>query len=810
MRISSRDVRIAARSLLRHRGFAAVAVLSLALAISLNTAMYSVIDALVSPKLDMRAPDRLYWLTIWGDMRGTVDNATRASLLQSGFHTYEGVSYYSGGYGQYAAVEHGRSFAQVRRAVVAPNYFALLGVHPLAGRIFADDDATSGAQPVLLSEQLAGTLFPDGASPIGASIDVDGTKHPVIGVLSRGASLPGRDDAMWMLPPPNVNLRALPINVVRLRDGASLVEADHELTVLSTRLALLSGESPKYTRFQLSSATTPQFHFKNFHYALIAAVVAVLLIACANLANLQLARGIGRSRELALRAALGASRSDIIAQLVIESVMLAGVGLILGLLLTFWGTHLIASRIPPSVAEFIIAPQTSWRVLVFAVVACVVCVILVGLFPAIRVSRVDPNELLKSGAGTGAHKRNRRQYGAMIAVQMGLSLALLSGAAIVVRAAIYYRQLRVGYDIKPLATAWLYFRSDTPRVVRYVDLQHDLIARARAMRETEDASVTFSGSVRNGAITIASAGGTTRQIPAPLYGYSIVSPSHLRTYRIPVVQGRDFTDGVANESELIIDQATARFLWPGGDPIGRLIKLGDDTSTAPWIRVVGVAQSMQTIEWSWGGPPRERIASRLGAIYYRPSDRDSVRVGKQGLVFDVDVRSASDPERLPISLRRHFVASPPYRLLSTRSMEERLGLLRERQRHNFVGTTFLIFALLALGLAALGIYGVIAHSVAERRREFGVRLALGASARDILRAVLREGNAIALGGIALGLLCTQQTAGWLRAFSFDEDRYDAPLFAAMAAVLFAVAVLSALWPALRATRIDPVESLRSE
>ena len=191
-------------------------------------------------------------------------------------------------------------------------------------------------------------------------------------------------------------------------------------------------------------------------------MVAVLLIACANLANLQLARGIGRSRELALRAALGASRRDIVMQLLLESTILAAAGLILGLVLTFWGVHLLGSRIPPSVAEYVIAPQTSWRVMVFAVVACVVCVILVGLLPALRVSRVDPNELLKAGAGTGAHKRNRRQYGIMVAAQMGLSLALLSGAAIVVRSAGYYRGLRVGYDVKPMATATMYLRSDKP------------------------------------------------------------------------------------------------------------------------------------------------------------------------------------------------------------------------------------------------------------------------------------------------------------------------------------------------------------
>ena len=462
LRVSSQDVRLAARSFLRHRGFSIVAVLSLALAISLNTTMYSVIDALVAPKLDIRSPDRLYFLKIWGDIRSRVDQPTRASLLRSGFHTYEGISYYGHQWGDGVAVEYGRRFARADYATVAPNFFSLLGVHPLAGRVFNDADIASGAQPVILSERLVGTLFPDGASPIGASIDVDGVKHPVIGALRRGSTLPGSDVAMWMLPPPSVNLRMLPMNVVRLRDESSYTEAVRELAVLSARFAALAGERPKDTWFQLIPATTPQFHFRNFHFALIGAVVAVLLIACANLSNLQLARGIGRSRELALRAALGASRADIVTQLLLESALLAGAGLGLGLLLTFWGTHLLGSRIPPSVADFVIAPQTSWRVLVFAMVACAVCVILVGLLPAVRVSRVDPNELLKAGAGTGAHKRNRRQYGLMVAAQMGLSLALLSGAAIVVRSAAYYRELRVGYDVKPLATATLYVRSIRP------------------------------------------------------------------------------------------------------------------------------------------------------------------------------------------------------------------------------------------------------------------------------------------------------------------------------------------------------------
>jgi predicted permease len=817
VRLSRQHIRLAARSFSRHRGFSIVAVLSLALAIALNTTMYSVIDALVNPKLDATDPDRLYWLTIWGDSRHHVDDATRASLLRTGVNTYEAVSLYNANLGAFSrvAIEYKRHYQQVSTAEVAPNFFQVLGARPLAGRTFTDADVNAETQPVILTEGLANALFTDGESPIGKTVDIDGNPVPVIGVVSGAAHLPDRTSDLYRLPPPGTVLSSLPVNVVRLRKGVSGAAADRQFHVLSTRLAALLGLTPADVWFQLKPMKAPQFSFGGFHYALIGAVIAVLLIACANLANLQLARGIGRSRELALRAALGASRADIVAQLVLESALLAGAGLIAGLLMTFWGMHLLASRIPPSVASYITAPQTSWRVFAFAVAASIVCVMLVGLIPAIRVSGVDPNDLLKSGAGTGANKKNRRQYGIMVVAEIGLSLALLSGASIVVRAALRLREVHLGFDIEPLSTAWLSWSAPRDTVVRYTDIANEVVSRVRSLPDVAEASAFFHRGFTSGTVVVYQAGVVPRTVPGD--GYDIVSPSHLRTLNVRIVAGRDFLSARSSEAEVIVDEKTAHVLWPGMNPIGERVKLGGAKTLQPWVRVVGVAANL--------GDPREVVTthsngihySPLGAIYYLPSMSDSIILKRfkrapPGMMpfteLQLLVRSKSDHERMPITLRLSLRDAPPVHLLLAERMDNQLW--QERASHDFIATVFSAFAVLAIGLASLGIYGLVSHSVAERRREIGVRIALGATARDVLHAVLREGNVLALGGVAVGLLFTKYTAGWLVAFSAEDDKYDATLFAAMAAVLFAVAVVSAVIPGLRATRIDPVESLRSE
>lgn len=809
MRLTMQRLRLAARSFLRTPGFTAIAVLSLGLGIALNTTMYSIIDALVNPRVEMRAPNRLFRLDIWGDRHNRVSSRDVAELLQSGLQSLDAAtgsrrqSFLSGD-----AVEYERRYDKAGTVVVRPNYFDVLGVRPIAGRIFTNADYTTNANDAVISDRLAGSLFPDGDSPIGKVIDLNGEPHTVIGVLGRAAHFPGDNTDVWILPNAG-EAHELPLTLVRLRDGATLDQANNEMQVLAARFAQLAGELPKDVRFQLTPAIQHQFSYSGFDFALVASVIAILLIACANLANLQLARGIGRSRELALRAALGASRADIIAQLMLESALLAIGGLIAGLLLSFWGMHLLRNRIPPIIANYSVDPQTSWRVLVFAVVACVVCVMLIGLVPAIRVSRVDPNELLKSGAGTGASRRHRRQYGIMVAAEIALSLALLSGAALVVRAALAFQAPTLAFDTAPLSVAALLMVPPRDTTVSYATVMNQIVSRSRRFPDVADAAVSTSFRVVGDEITANDPSGGPHGVDAPMYSAAVVSPSYFRTLRWPVVKGRDFLDGVPVHPEVIIDQQTARALWPGADPVGAQIKLGAADAKVPWVRVVGVVKDAVRRSQSDLSQASGVLSHPVGQIFYLPSGTDSAHVHGSAF-YTLTVRAKSDPRRMPVTLLSHLHGLPETRVMVAESFDERNAYGAVRRRHDFVATMFSVFAGLALGLAALGIYGIIVHSVAERRRELGVRIALGASARQVLHAVLREGNVVALSGIALGLLITKYTVSWLHAFTLEEAEYDAPTFAAMAIVLFAVVVLAALVPALRATRIDPVESLRNE
>jgi putative ABC transport system permease protein len=799
MRLSRQDLTLAVRSFARRPGFTITAVLSLALAIALNTTMYSVLDALVNPEINARTPSRLYVIQTWGDPKHRVPEPVRASMLREMAPVAQAMTYTSGG--TQLGVEYGNQYAQVRSQTIAPNYFDVMRIGPVRGRAFTDADLSSDMQPVIINEALAATLSPDRDFPIGGRIQVDGSTHVVVGIVRRGAQL-------FVLP--TTPLALLPLNFFRLRDGVTQGEAEARLALISHRFAAAADEEFPGTGFLLKRADAGQFHLGNFHFALIAAVVAVLIIACANLANLQLARGIARSRELALRAALGASRRDIVVQLIVESATLAVTGLFAGLLATFWAMHFIEARIPPSVAEYVVAPRMSWRLFAFATLACLVSTMVIGLYPAIRVSSVDPNELLKGGAGTGASRKHRRQYGIMVATEIGLALALVSAAAIVVRTALVVRDVRMRYDPKPLATEHVYLRAERDTMISRQSYARDLLARVRAIPDVEDAALTDWHTFGRQSLAVEQRNGPPLEHPLVPGGYVIVTPSYLRTLRMPVVRGRDFLDGGNAEPEAIIDRAFARRFWPGIDPIGLRVKLDEFKAETPWIRVVGIIDEGE----SRAGQIRSNILATNaapGEIFVTGLSPDSLRLPKGRIAaFSVVARAKSDPARLPVTLRRYVPPSPLLWLVTASSMEDALFITRTRQSHDFVASLFSLFAFLAVGLAALGVYGIVHHSVGERKRELGVRLALGATPRDIVHAVIREGNPMVLAGVALGLYLIKRTVLWLHGFSIEGDEYDAALFATMAALLFATALIAALIPAWRATKIDPVESLRSE
>ncbi|MGH7615965.1 MAG: ABC transporter permease [Gemmatimonadaceae bacterium] len=407
------------RSLRRQRSYVAVVVLSLALGISLNTIMYGMLDALLHPRMDMAQPENLWWIRYYGDYKFHVDNRQRDEALATGMHSYEAITRFEPGF-RPQLLEHGQNLTEGSVAGVALNTFGMLGVHPIAGRTFGPADEGADVKPIVINQRLATSLFPNGESPLGATVMVDRDPYTVIGVLSDAADFPTYRTAAWRLVP--FNSRAMYVRLIRLRNGATRADAERELSLLSERFAAEAGESPRDVAFRLHQAADPEFQFKGFHYALIAAVLSVLLVACANLANIQLARGISRRRELALRAALGATRSSLVAHLTIEAAILATAGLALGLLLTYWGTRGLSALIPPAVGNYIVKPQMSWRVLEFALAATAFCVLAIGVAPAIPVSRTNPSDLLKSGAGTGATRRHRLAYGWLVGLEIALAL----------------------------------------------------------------------------------------------------------------------------------------------------------------------------------------------------------------------------------------------------------------------------------------------------------------------------------------------------------------------------------------------------
>ncbi|HEY4218745.1 MAG TPA: FtsX-like permease family protein [Gemmatimonadaceae bacterium] len=809
MPISTESIRLSARTLRKQPVFATVVILSLALAIALNTMMYGVLDAMIHPRLDIRKPEQLYWVRFYGDYKFVVDNRHRDAAVTSGMHSYSAITREDGGFGSgsLTLLEHGQNVTEGAVDGVGANYFDVLGPHIIAGRTFIPSDSTATSSPIVLGEDAATHLFPnDVSAAVGATISIDRVPHVVIGVVSAESDFPHSRNVAWGIAP--YSNHGMYFRLIRLRDGASPADAERELDVIAARIRILSGEGPRDVAFRFHAAADPDFQARPLHYAVMFAVFAVLLVACANLANLQLARGIGRRRDLALRAALGATRARIVRHLLTESVLLATCGLTLGLLLTYLGGRLLTASIPPSMGSFVMQPQMSWRVLAFAIAATVLCLVLVGVAPAIYVSKADPNELLKSGAGTGATKRNRRRYGVLVAMEMAFALALTSAAVLTVRTALAATQEREGYDPSHLATGLVGGTARKGTSIRYSDALGSLANRVKGVKGVVDAAASTNHEIVNQTVTVEDPGGV-REFKAAGNAVTMVSPSYLRTYGYRIVRGRDFLDGESNQGEVIVDEHTAQVLWPNANPIGAQIKFGDLASEEPYVRVVGVFGEQPQFAKPSSTENFMRNVHSLGRVFYLPGKNDTLVVNRTFFVSFV-ARGQQTGETLATVLRQSFQLEGDVFARVVVSMDDAIGITRARQSANFISALFSLFAALGVGLAAFGVYGVVAHSVAERRRELGVRIALGATARDILHAVLRESFVVALAGIAGGLLLTKYSRHYLLTVAREDDIYSATLFGLVALALLLAAIAAAMVPAMRATRVDPTESLRND
>lgn len=834
--MSRSTLRIALRTLGRHKGFTIVAVASIAIAIALNTVMYSMLDAMLAPQFNVRQPELVYGIRYHGDYqhRLGLDDIERAVAARlEGFQSLTGNRFYIAGARRGAnRAENGNRFMRLGAAdalVVRPNYFEFLGTPPVEGRTFLPRDI--GQSNAVISTRLARKLFPNEPS-IGRSFLLDGRGFSVIGVVERSSTFyPLRADVFALADPSGT-----PVGVTLMRFNRQVQphSVGDQLEDVAAQLALAAGETPGTTRFQGVAFTSRHTVLRGFHFALIGAVIAVLLVACANLANLQLARGLARTRELALRAAVGASRRQLIAHLLLETGILAAVGLGLGLLLTLWGIHVSRALLPPAIEDYIIEPRTSWATFAAAAAASIVCLFLVGLLPALHISRVDPDTLLKSGHGTGANKQHRRRYGIMVVVQIGFALPVLIGAVVVGRGALrihgrdWLVKEQYGYDPSQVISASVPIAGTPGRVTRLSmsDVANDLVSRARSITDIVDAAVVFSAGPDGDLVVVDDENGEVREMMAHLWSYRVATPSYLRTMNRPVERGRDFDESEFDGEAVLMNARTATFLWGAHDPIGRAIKFGDNESGERFHRVVGIIGDERDTSVIRRRDPDANF--RLSEVVRVMSPRDSFTIAPpveaprmlnpwvnwaSGVVHvTVYARARGNVELAALRLERALRSSRSGRATPTAApMLDDLFVSQRRTRHDFVAGMFGTFALIGVLLASVGVYGIVSHSVAERRRELAVRISLGATLRDILHSVLREGNVVVLMGIAAGLLLTKVTVYWLANFFVGEhDGADAVLFAAIAVFLFTVAALAAFIPALRATRIDPVEALRHE
>jgi putative ABC transport system permease protein len=811
-----RSARLASRTLIRHRAFAIMTIVTLALTIAASTTAFSMLDAVLNPRFHAREPDRLYTVKVIPDPRliGQPFPKQIERSLAGGGATFESYAV-SGpwrGFFVDAVAERGRLTRAATVRSVSANYFPTVGVQPLEGQLTLPGGSDVGSDRAVISDRLRGELFSEGESAVPGTILVNGRPITVVGVVKRYEGIAPLSDDVWILEPRGVPFS--PWRLVRIREHATPAQLRTELEALGERAASQMGLRDMHTAF-VPAPLAMGMSAQSLHYALIGAGVAVLLIACLNLANLQLARAMGRGSEMAAQAALGATRRHIIMQLLAENAVLVGLGLVLALLLTVGAAELIRVTVPRGIGQLVVAPEISWRMVSFAVAGSALAVALVGAIPAMSVSRVDLNSLLKHRAGSGTSRGQRERYGALVVLQIALAMPLTVGAIMLIgflwamtrpNATIE----RVGYDPAPIIRGQLrWTRTDSGGPISLGEIAPRRLQAITAIPGVHDAALAVGARPAGNTVTVEDGSGEIREVSTLLWNYQIVTPNYFRTLGRPIVSGEDFPVQGAEGATVILDANTANTLWPRANPIGRAIKFGDTRSASPWLRVRGIVGNR------YSPRQRELLAAggslRLTEAYRLMARTDTAQTSiYKRYEAELDVRTDSTPPVVASALRRYLAelddAYPPRVQLLT----EYLGIPQQIAVMRFMTALFTVFGVLALGLACLGIYGIVTQHIVDHRRDLGIRLALGASPRVIVAAVLRAQNVFALLGIAIGLALTAFTAQWIGGFVGGIGIGTVAVYAGTCVLLFSCAVGSALVPAVRAARIAPMEVLRAD
>ena len=801
MRGLSQDLRYALRGLTRNLSFTTIAVLTLALGIGANTAVFSVLNAVLLRPLPYDAPDQL--AVLWAELptqgvregRTAYGDAEQWRLLSKSFADMafqESVR---------VTLTGSSGSEQITVNRVTPNYFALLGLQPSHGRVFTAAEADERQRLALISHSFWQTRFGGSPAALGSTIFLDRKPSQIIGIMPPHADT---DSDVWEAHTMFDDWDAMRIArgagpwfvIGRLRPDATFDQAQTEMNNIAVRIAdergdrVLRGISVMPLSLHLTRAST-----RLALWMLTAAVSFVLVMAIANVAGLSLARSAGREREIAIRTALGASQTRIFRQLIVESVTLAAIAGFASLLVAMLGLRLILSLRPDGIA-MLDRVQLDASALAWTIAVSVVSGILVGLVPAITTLRRNLKPAFQEGgrgaSGGAAARRVRR---VLVATEFALAIMLLVGAGLLTRSLLKAQQVDPGFNPDGVLTLQLASPfAGNPQRVSYFER---VLEQTRSVPGVESAAIAsefFIGGNPEVSITV---DGSTRGEPERIrLRRDEISPDFFETVGTPLLRGRAITAADTANAPLVavINEAMARRLWPKQDAVGARFKFGAADSNARWFTVVGVVRDMRR-----QGPEYDPIPQMFESIAQNPSR-----------LVTLVVKTSADPAQMlsaiQSTVRLVEKEAPVY---GVTTLDASLGRRFYAQRR-FQTSLLITFALIALVLAAIGIYGLIRYSVATRMREIAIRIAVGAERADILRMVLREGLSLSIIGLAVGLVGAAALGRLLSGLIFGVTPTDPLTFVVVSLLLFSVAVAACYFPARRAARIDPAGALKYE
>lgn len=818
MQTLSQDLRYGARMLLNNPGFTLIAVLTLGLGIGANTAIFSVVNGVLLRPLPYHEPERIVTLLNYG--RGPVSPANFLDF-RSDSQSFAQMAAAEAWGGTLAGADRAEAIGGLR---MGEGLFAMLGEQPLLGRTLQSEDYQPGKDHVVaLSHKLWQRAFGGDPNVVGRNITLSGESYTVVGVMPPQFQFPpfwSTRAEMWA--PLDLRSRATARGgnslrvFARLKPGVTLQQAQSEVDAINSRLTQAYPEANAGLNVRVDPLNEKVVG--NVRQALLilsGAVGFVLLIACANVASLLLARAATRASETAVRVALGASRWRVVRQLLTESLLLSLGGAVVGILLAMWGVDWLTTLLSGNSSSFSARLPRLGEIRIdatalgFTLAVSLLTSLLFGLVPALAASKPDLNQTLKeSGRGAGGRRGLRES---LVVIELALALVMLIGAGLLMNSFLKLQSVDSGFNPRNA----LAMTVSLAGAAQYVGPAREafyqrLTDRLTALPGVESVSainhLPLAGDLWTRTLTIEG-----RPLPAPGQGievaFRVSRPGYFRTMGIPLRAGRDFTERDMPDAPgvIILNETLARRHWPSEDPIGKRVTLDDprDNSRGPrWLTVVGVVKDVK--QDSWTDAPMNEI--------YLPfqQNRDFYAgTARHFAPMTLVVRASVEPQSLAAAAQetvRSLDRSLPVSSVST--MEQVIADTLWQQRFNLqlIG----IFAALAMTLAAIGLYGVMSYSVAQRTREVGLRMALGASRRDVLKLVVGRGMKLALAGVALGLIASLALTRLMEKLLFGVSATDFSTFAVIAVLLMLVALLACWIPARRATKVDPMIALRYE